>query len=238
MTDQKIIGLLGGMSWPSTITYYRELNRGVQKALGGSHSARILLWSGDYADVEHLQLTGQWEAAGELLADGARRLEAAGAEILGIACNTMHKVADAVRSIATAPVADMVEATAAEAGRRSVQRVAVLGTEITMSSGLYEEALERRGIQMLTPSRLDRERLNQLIYTEFCLGRFGPAAGSQLGEIANRLIADGADAIVLACTELGEAADHHPLPDVDVIDTVQVHVRALLDLSLPGGDRR
>jgi aspartate racemase len=229
----KVIGLLGGMSWPSTIFYYRALNEGAQQALGGSHSARVLVWSGDYAEVERLQLEQRWDEAGQLLAAGARRLEAAGAEVLGIACNTMHRVADAVRAVTPIALVDIVEATAAEASDRQVRCAALLGTAFTIESAMYDRALVQRGITPLVPAGADRDLVDRIIYEELCLGRFSSASRAALGEMFARLAEAGADAVLLACTELGEAMSGWQIADVEVIDTARVHVRSLLTASLP-----
>lgn len=236
--EAKVIGLLGGMSWPSTMFYYRALNEGAQQALGGSHSARVLLWSGDYADVERLQLEQRWDEAGQLLAAGARRLEAAGAEVLGIACNTMHRVADAVRSVTPIALVDIVEATAAEAGDRQVCCAAVIGTAFTIESAMYDKAFAQRGITPLAPRGADRDLVDRIIYEELCLGRFSPASRAALGEMCARLVDAGADAVVLACTELGEAMSGWQIAGAEVIDTARIHVRSLLAASLPADRRR
>lgn len=232
MREPKVIGLLGGMSWPSTISYYRALNEGAQQALGGSHSGRVLVWSEDYAKVEQLQLEERWDDAGQLLADGARRLEAAGAELLGIACNTMHRVVDAVRSVTTIPLIDIVETTTAEVLARRARCAAVLGTALTIEAAMYAQALEQVGITPIAPVGADRDLLDRIIYKELCLGRLTTASRANLYDIAGRLVVAGADVLVLACTELGEAMREFRVEGVEVIDTVHIHVTSLLAASL------
>lgn len=233
MTRQApVIGLLGGMSWPSTITYYRDLNHGAQQQLGGAHSARILLWSGDYADVERVQLEHRWDDAGDLLAEGAQRLEAAGADILAIACNTMHRVGAAVRAATPLPLIDIVDVTTADARTRHTRCAAVLGTSATIESAIYPTALERAGISTIVPAGPDQDRLDQVIYEELCRGRSSPLLWRTLADIADHLVETGADTLILACTELGEAMTEWHSADVQVIDTTHTHVSALLDAAL------
>lgn len=232
MPGALVIGLLGGMSWPSTISYYRALNEGAQAKLGGSHSARVLLWSEDYHEVERLQLARRWDDAGRLLAAGARRLEAGGAELIGIACNTMHLVADAVRTTTDLPVVDIVETTVAAVTARGARRAAVLGTAFTIGSALFATALEKAGVEAIAPAGADLRELDRIIYEELCVGRGGTSTRDRLTGIGERLVAAGADTLVLACTELGEAmAD---VPGATTVDTCKAHVTALLDASIGG----
>jgi len=230
--NARVIGLLGGMSWPSTITYYRNINKAVQSRLGGSHSARLLIWSDDYEKVERMQLSGQWEAAGDWLAESAARLEAGGADVLGIACNTMHKVSDAVRRRVALPLVDMIEVTAAAAQRMGCSRAAILGTRFTLQMGKYSELLARSGVEPVLPSPEEIQQIDRLIYEELCVGVVKPEARDLLKQIVSRLVADGVDSIVLACTELNLLLDEQQIDGAVVIDTAQVHIDALVDASL------
>jgi aspartate racemase len=230
----KIIGLLGGMSWPSTITYYREINRAMQSRFGGSHSARLLIWSDDYRRVESMQLAGDWEGAAEWIVASAQRLEAGGAEILGIACNTMHRLANILRSHVHLPLIDMVEATAAAVAARGCSAAGILATKLTLESGLYAQHLSRRGVQPLIPDAGDADLINRIIYEELCLGIVTAESRAAVGEIAVRLVARGADAIVLACTELGLIIDPGYVEQTHVIDATQVHINALVEASDDG----
>lgn len=231
-TDAKVIGLLGGMSWPSTITYYRELNKAVQASLGGSHSARVLIWSDDYEAVERMQLAGEWSAAGEWLADAALRLELAGADVIGIACNTMHRVAAAVRARTSVPLVDMIQATAATAADLGVKRAGILGTRITVEMAEYSSEFTQRAVELVLPSENDRVLLDHVIYDELCVGVVSEQARATIAGIISRLIDAGADGIVLACTELNLVVDDTTVTGDRVIDTAQVHVKALVGASL------
>lgn len=228
-----VIGLLGGMSWPSTITYYRGLNAGAAARLGGSHSARVVIWSDDYAEVERMQLAGDWDAAAHWIADGALRLRAAGADVLGIACNTMHRVADAAREASGLPLVDIVD-TAADAARdRRISRAAVLGTRFTAATGMYTRSLTARGIEPVLPSPSDQELLDRLIYGELCLGTIGERSREEMAGLVERLTdGAGADGIVLACTELNLLMDADAPGGPPVVDTARAHVDALLAASL------
>lgn len=230
--NPRVIGLLGGMSWPSTITYYRNINKAVQSRLGGSHSARLLIWSDDYEKVERMQLSGDWEAAGDWLAKSACRLEAGGADILGIACNTMHKVSAAVRHRVALPLVDMIEVATSAAHGTGCSRAAILATRFTLEMGKYSELLARSGIEPVLPSQEEIKQLDQIIYNELCLGVVKTEARDTIRRMVSRLIADGVDCIVLACTELNLLLDEQQIGGASVIDAAQVHINALVDASL------
>lgn len=233
----RVIGLLGGMSWPSTITYYREINRAVQQRLGGSHSARLLLWSDDYQQVEQMQLTGDWDTAARWIAESALRLEAGGAEILGIACNTMHKVSAAVRASSQLPLVDLIEETAIRAADLGVTRAAILGTRFTRGMSQYPDQLRQRGIEPVLPPEDDCRALDQIIYDELCRGVVSAAAATALEKMIARLVAQRVDGVVLACTELSLLMGQGACDEAHLIDSSQVHVDALVNASLAGGSR-
>jgi aspartate racemase len=226
------IGLLAGMGWPSTITYYREINERVSRRLGGAHTARMLIWSNDYADAERMELAGAWDEAGRWLADGARRLEAGGADMIAIACNTMHRAADAVRAAITVPLVDIVEAVADEASARGLRRVAVLATSLTLEMDAYPEKLGSRGIQLVPPADVVQRGIDDIIYEELCHG----AATERAKQFLDRTIADlveaGVDGVVLACTELGLVVTEETERGTVVIDSLKAHAQALVDASL------
>ncbi|MEU6312355.1 amino acid racemase [Streptomyces sp. NPDC047014] len=232
--EPAVIGLLGGMSWPSTLTYYRALNEGIGKALGGSHSARVVIWSQDYAEVERRQLAGDWEGAGALLAAGARRLAAAGADMVAIACNTMHRVSGAVRTACELPLIDIVEVTAEATRRRGITRAAVLGTRFTAQDGLFDGALAARGIEPVLPGAADQRLIDHIIYDELCRGTVSDRAAVAFAGLRKRLRGEGADGLILACTELGLLLPPAEHLSPAVVDTVEVHVQALVAASLRG----
>ncbi|WP_331735341.1 amino acid racemase (plasmid) [Streptomyces sp. NBC_00597] len=232
--EPAVIGLLGGMSWPSTLTYYRAVNEGVGKVLGGSHSARMVIWSQDYAEVERRQLAEDWEGAGELLAEGARRLAAAGADMLAIACNTMHRVSGAVRVACDLPLIDIVEVTAEATRSRGMTRAAVLGTRFTSQGGLFNGALAARGVEPVLPAPGDQRLVDRIIYDELCRGTVSDAAASAFTQLRERLRGDGVDGFILACTELGLLVPPSERVSPEIVDTVDVHVQALVTASLTG----
>ena len=232
LVHAKVIGLLGGMSWPSTLTYYRDLNKAVQARLGGSHSARVLIWSDDYHAIERMQLAGDWVAAGDSLARAATRLEAAGAELLGIACNTMHRVSAAVRARTATPLVDLVDATADAAAALSIVRPALLGTRFTAEMGMFQGKFGVRGISSVLPSPKDQQLLDQIIYGELCVGVVTERSRKTLTTLMTKVLEDGADAIVLACTELNLLMDARQVHAAPVLDTTRVHVEALVHASL------
>ncbi|MFE6050001.1 aspartate/glutamate racemase family protein [Kitasatospora sp. NPDC056446] len=227
-----VIGLLGGMSWPSTVTYYRAVNEGVAARLGGSHSARMVVWSPDYAEVESRQLAEDWHGAGELLAEGARRLAAAGADVLAIACNTMHRVAGAVGAACDLPLIDIVEVTAAATRRRGITRAAVLGTRFTAAGGQFTGALAAHGVEPVLPAPGDQRLIDRLIYEELCLGTTNERSADEFRRLCERLRGEGVDGIVLACTELGLLLPAAERAAPEVVDTVDAHVAALVTASL------
>ncbi|MDI5963963.1 amino acid racemase [Streptomyces sp. SL13] len=227
----RTIGLLGGMSWPSTITYYRGINEGVNARLGGSHSARILIWSDDYALTERQQLAGEWTAAGDRLAGAAVALQEAGADLIGIACNTMHEVAPAVRSALRVPLVDLVEVNAARAAGLGVTRVGLLGTPITMRMAAYRERFAARSIDLTLPGEDDQEIVRRAIYDELCHGVVRPETGAAIHRVIGRMVADGAEGIVLACTEFNLVVDTAAC-GVPVLDTTLVHLEALVAAAL------
>lgn len=221
----KTIGLLGGMSWESTVPYYRVINQTVGRELGGLHSARIVLFSVDFQEIETLQHTGDWERAGAVLADAARRLETAGADFLVICTNTMHKVAPAIESEVHIPLLHIADATADAIQQAGMGTVGLLGTRFTMEEPFYRERLEKRGLKVLVPEAADRETVHRVIYDELCLGRTLDKSRSAYEEIMNRLVESGAEGIILGCTEISllVGPEHSSVP---LFDTTEIHARA------------
>lgn len=231
-THAKVIGLLGGMSWPSTITYYRKINEAVQKKLGGSHCARLLIWSDDYSTVERMQLSGEWARAADWLAESALRLEAAGADLLGIACNTMHKVSDEVRRRSSLQLVDMIEVASWTAAQRGCSRAAILGTRFTLGMGKYSEQLVKHGIEPIIPPSEDVELVDEIIYRELCLGIVSDDAKAAVKRVISRLASNGADGVVLACTELDLLVEEPSIGGATIVDAAQSHIDALVQASL------
>lgn len=220
----KTLGLLGGMSWESTIAYYRTINETIKQRLGGMHSARIVLFSVDFHEVERLQHAGQWDAAGALLAEAARRLQAAGAEGVVLCTNTMHKVAGHIESAVEIPLLHIADPTAEAIKAQGLRRVGLLGTRFTMEQDFYRARLEdKHGLQVLTPAPDDREVVHRVIYDELCLGRVREASRAAYLAIIDRLVADGAQAIILGCTEISLLVEPQHVPQVPLFDTTHLH---------------
>jgi len=228
----KTIGLIGGMSWASTALYYRLINQEVMNRLGGLRSARVLLASLDFAEVVAGQKAGEWDRLASLLGDSARRLERAGADIVLIATNTMHKVADAVQAQLSVPLLHIGDVTADAIRAHDCRRVALLGTRYTMEQPFYVEHLARRGVVAIVPGAEDRAEVHRAIFEELCRGEIRPATCRRLRAIARRQLARGAEGIVLGCTELSLALPQAELADVAVFDTTELHARAAVEFAL------
>ena len=229
----RVIGLLGGMSWESSAEYYRLANQLVRERLGGLHSARIVLASVDFADVERLQVAGLWEDAGQLLAEVARGVEAAGAEMLLLCTNTMHKVADQVQAAVSIPLLHLADATAAAVRRDGHGTVGLLGTAFTMEQDFYRDRLIGHGLDVLVPNAEDRAVVHKVIYDELCLGVVNEASRRAYREVIGRLVAAGADGIVLGCTEIELLIGPEDSP-VPIYPTTRLHVEAAVTAALEG----
>lgn len=227
----KTIGLLGGMSWESTVTYYQQLNRGVRARLGGLHSARILLHSVDFAEIEACQRSGNWERCAQILSDAARGLERAGAELLLICTNTMHKVAPQVQAAVGVPLLHIADATADALLAAGVTTVALLGTRYTMCQDFYKSRLTDRGLEVLIPLEEDVERVDHIIFQELCLGQVKRESRAELLRITGALAARGAQGVILGCTELGLLVTQEDTP-LPVFDTTLIHAARAVDLAL------
>jgi aspartate racemase len=231
----KTIGLIGGMSWESTVPYYREVNELVRLRLGGLHSARVVLFSVDFHDVELLQRSGAWDEAGEALAKAARSVEAAGADFLVLCTNTMHKVAPAIEAAVSIPLLHIADATAEAVKSEGVRTVGLLGTRFTMEEEFYRGRLEsRHGLEVLVPERDDRDLVHRVIYEELCLGVVSEESRAGYREVIRRLAARGAGGVVLGCTEIAMLVSQSDSP-VPVFDTTRLHAAAAVDLALAGG---
>ena len=228
----KTIGLIGGMSWESTVPYYRQINQTVRQHLGGLHSARIILYSVDFHDIERLQHAGNWDAAGDLLANAARALESAGADFLVLCTNTMHKVAPAIEAAVAIPLFHIADPTAAAIKQAGFATVGLLGTRFTMEQDFYRERLrQRHGLAVLVPPPEDRDIVHRIIYEELCLGKVVPESRDQYRRIMAGLVAQGAQAIILGCTEIALLVDQHDA-SAPLFDTTGIHARQAAEWAL------
>lgn len=228
----RTIGLIGGMSWESSAEYYRLINEAVKGRLGGLHSARSVMLTVDFAEIEAMQQAGRWDAAGEALADAARSLERAGAECLVLCTNTMHKVADAITAAAQIPLIHIADATAAPIRARGLRRVGLLGTRFTMEEAFYRDRLAaRHGLEVLVPDADDRALVNQVIYGELCLGIIEDGSRARYREIIARLVARGAEAVILGCTEITLLVSQADSA-VPLFDTTRLHALAAVEFAL------
>ncbi|MER6522686.1 aspartate/glutamate racemase family protein [Streptomyces sp. NPDC001553] len=227
----KTIGLLGGMSWESTAEYYRLLNEFTRERLGGLHSARCVLYSVDFAEIERLQAQGRWDEAGDVLADAARSLEAAGADLVLLCTNTMHKVADQVQAAVSVPLLHLADATAEAVRARGLRRVGLLGTAFTMEQDFYRGRLAAGGLEVSVPDADERALVHRVIYEELCIGVVREESRTAYREVIAGLVAAGAEGIVLGCTEIEllVGAEDSPVP---VFPTARIHAAAALDAAL------
>ena len=229
----KTIGLLGGMSWESTIPYYRQINQAVKSRLGGLHSAKIVLYSVDFAEIERLQHQGDWEAAGSVLANAAQVLEHAGADFIVLCTNTMHKVAAAIEAAVAIPLLHIADSTAAEIRKVGLSRIGLLGTSFTMEQDFYRGRLaEQHGIEMFVPDQDDRDLVHRVIYEELCLGRVEDASRRAYRDVMRRLVERGAQGIILGCTEISLLVGDRDA-SVPLFDTTAIHAAAAAEWALP-----
>jgi aspartate racemase len=223
----KTLGLIGGMSWESTIPYYRIINETVRERLGGLHSARLILYSGDFHAIERPQQAGAWDEAGRILADAARSLEAAGVEGLALCTNTMHKVAAAIEAAVTIPLLHIADPTAAAVKAAGLHAVGLLGTRFTLEQDFYRGRLTaQHGLTVIIPDPADRAIVHRVIYEELCQGDLRAESRAQYREIMQRLVEAGAEGIILGCTEIAllVGPDDAPVP---LFDTTGLHARSV-----------
>jgi aspartate racemase len=222
----KIIGLIGGMSWESTVPYYRQINETIRDRLGGLHSAKIVLYSVDFHDIERLQHAGDWAAAGAMLAEAACSLETAGSDFLVLCTNTMHKVAPSIEAAVTIPLLHIADPTAAEIKQAGHSTVGLLGTRFTMEEAFYRDRLsERYGLKVIVPNAEGRDTIHRIIYEELCLGVVLPESRNEYRRIMESLASQGAEAIILGCTEISLLVSQHD-SKVPLFDTTTIHARA------------
>lgn len=221
----KTLGLIGGMSWESTVPYYRMINQQIKQALGGLHSAKMVIYSVDFYEIEELQMQGDWEKAGQILGEAARSLKKAGAEVIVVCTNTMHKVADAIERIGGLPLLHIADATAKRIHEQNLSRIGLLGTRFTMEQTFYRGRLEAQGIEVFTPNETDRAIIHRIIYDELCLGKILTASREEYRRIIGSLEQHGAQGIILGCTEITLLVGAQDA-SVPVFDTTAIHAEA------------
>lgn len=227
----KTIGLIGGMSWESTIPYYKIINEEVKNKLGGLHSAKIVLYSVEFDEIERCQSSGNWEKSGDILGKAAQGLEAAGADFLLICTNTMHKVAPQVASMVHIPIVHIADATADELEKSHIRRVGLLGTKYTMTQDFYKQILIDRGIEVVIPDEPDIEVVNDVIFHELCLGELREESRRQFQRIIDSLKGKGAEGVILGCTEIGMLIQQSD-SSLPVFDTTVIHAKRAAEIAL------
>lgn len=228
----KTLGLIGGMSWESTIPYYRQINETVKSRLGGLHSAKIILYSVDFHEIERLQHAGNWQAAGELLAHAGRSLEVAGADALVLCTNTMHKIAPAIDSAVGIPLLHIADPTAQAIKSANLSAVGLLGTRFTMEQEFYKSRLrDKHGLKVLVPDQSSRDIVHRIIYEELCLGEILESSRAAYQKIIDDLIDQGAQAIILGCTEISLLVDQRHAA-VPLFDTTGIHAKYAAEWAL------
>ena len=227
----KTIGLIGGMSWESTVTYYKIINETVKERLGGFHSGKILLYSVDFAEIEECQAKGEWEKSAEILSEAAENLEKAGADFIVICTNTMHKVAGKIQENIKIPVIHIADATAHKLKQDGILKTALLGTKYTMTQDFYKEKLSENGIEVLIPEEKDIEIVNHVIYEELCLGKILDSSRKEYIRIIDGLKEKGAQGVILGCTEIGLLISQKDSP-LPVYDTTEIHALSACEKAL------
>ncbi|CAF1855524.1 aspartate/glutamate racemase family protein [Bacillus subtilis] len=227
----KTIGLIGGMSWESSAEYYRIINEEIKKKLGGLHSAKCLLYSVDFKEIEHYQSVGAWDKAGEALGEVARSLEKAGADFIVICTNTMHKVIGYIQEMITIPILHIADATAEQIIRQDIRSVGLLGTKYTMEQEFYKSRIASHDINVIVPNDDERELINNIIYQELCLGEIKQSSKNIYKKIINNLVDRGAEGIILGCTEIGLLVKVED-SEVPLFDTTLIHAQKAVNKSL------
>ncbi len=228
----KIIGLIGGMSWESSIEYYRIINQSVREKLGGVHSAKCVMISVDFEEIERLQHLGKWEETGEILIKSAISLENSGADFIVLCTNTMHKVAEEIQAHIHIPLLHIADSTAQRVIDSGIHKVALLGTRFTMEEDFYKGRLvQKHNLEVLVPEREEREIIHNVIYNELVVGKIQPQSREQYLKIIMRMVGEGAEGIILGCTEIGLLVKQSDCP-VPVFDTTRIHAEAAVAFSL------
>jgi aspartate racemase len=227
----KTIGIIGGLTWYSTVEYYKLLNQLVNERLGGAHAAKLILYSVDFAEIKVLTEKQDWAGIAVIICDAAKKIDTAGADCMMIGANTMHKIADEVQAAITIPVIHIAAATAAAIENKGLKKVALLGTKYTMQLDFYKNKLAEKNIATIIPDEADIEYINNSIYKEFSNGLFLPETKAQYLHIINKLIKQGAEGFILGCTEIPILIKQDDCP-VPVFDTGLIHATAAVDYAL------
>lgn len=227
----KTIGLIGGMSWESTIPYYRIINEEVKNKLGGLHSAKIILYSVEFDEIEKCQSSGEWEKSGNVLGKAAQGLEAAGADFILICTNTMHKVAPQIASMIHIPIVHIADATADELQKCHNRKVGLLGTKYTMTQDFYKQKLVDRGMEVIVPNNVDMDIVNDIIFHELCLGKIREESIMQFRKIIDSLKEAGAESVILGCTEIGLLIQQSD-SSLPIFDTTLIHAKRAAEIAL------
>ena len=228
----KTIGLIGGMSWESSLEYYRIINEQVKEKLGGLHSAKSLMYSVDFDEIEKLQHKGNWAEATKLMIDAAKRLENGGADFVVICTNTMHKMADDVQNNIKIPLLHIADATAEKIKAKGLKKIGLLGTKFTMEEDFYKGRLiNKYGLDVIIPNDTDRQIVHDVIYHELCLGKVNQSSKDQFIRIINKLVDNGAEAVILGCTEIPLLVQQKDIK-VLLFDTTRIHAESAVEYSL------
>ncbi|MEC5306771.1 aspartate/glutamate racemase family protein [Bacillus thuringiensis] len=227
----KTIGLIGGMSWESTSEYYRIINEEIKERLGGLHSAKCLINSVDFEEIERCQSSGDWDGAGEILGNAAYSLQKGGADFIIICTNTMYKVVGKIKAKIDIPVLHIADATAKEIKRKDIQKVGLLGTKYTMEQDFYKSRIEEHDIKVIVPSEKNRKEINKVIYTELCLGKIVSQSREYYKRVIEELVQKGAQGIILGCTEIGLLIKQENV-SVPIFDTTYIHAIEAVKVAL------
>jgi aspartate racemase len=228
----KTIGLIGGMSWESSIEYYRIINETVRARLGGLHSAKSIMYSVDFAEIETLQQQGKWDEATDLMIDAAQRIERGGADFVIICTNTMHKMADEVQNHIQIPLLHIADATAEKIKAHGLKKIGLLGTRFTMEEDFYRGRLtEKQGLEVIIPTERERDIVHRVIFDELCLGEIKEPSKEQYVRIMDHLVRDGAEGIILGCTEISLLIQEED-SQIPLFDTTKIHAMAAVEYAL------
>ncbi|PFR52427.1 aspartate/glutamate racemase family protein [Bacillus cereus] len=227
----KTIGLIGGMSWESTTEYYRIINEEIKERLGGLHSAKCMINSVDFEEIERFQSNGDWNGAGEVLGNAAYSLQRGGADFIIICTNTMHKVVEKIKENIHIPVLHIADATAKEIKRKDIQTVGLLGTKYTMEQDFYKSSIEENHIKVMVPSEKDRDKINEVIYRELCLGKITSQSRVYYKRVIEELVQEGAQGIILGCTEIGLLIKQEDV-SIPIFDTTHIHAVEAVNFAL------